>query len=172
MVTVRIDSSDLQVLTDPQLIARAEARMLERGVDILQPLARAEAPTRSGRGKAGILGVVERVGSRLVGRVHAGKAYWLRILATGQKAHEIRPFRFRRSSRKARTAARALGPGRARGAIRSLRFQLGGQVLFRGSVQHPGLKPDPFFERAAKRGESQVIVAAEQVVADEFRRVA
>jgi hypothetical protein len=28
-----------------------------------------------------------------------------------------------------------------------LRFSIGGQVIFRRSVHHPGTKPDPFLER-------------------------
>ena len=163
MITVRFDTSDLKKLADPQLIQRAEVGMIEAGVDILQPIARDEAPRRTGRGRGQILGSVDRKAGHPVGRVHAGKAFYLRILSVGAKPHAIEPFRFK-SKTKARKAARSFGPGNARGAIGVLRFKLGGGgYLFRGRVQHPGLKPDDFFARAALRGEGPVGHAAEAV---------
>lgn len=163
MVTVHFTTRDLGALADPSLIARAEAQMIEAGVDVLQPLARDEVPRRTGKGAGAILGVVERRGGKPVGRVHAGKAFYLRILATGAKPHAIAPYRYK-SKRKSRTAARALGPGVARGAVGALRFKIAGAYIFRARVEHPGLKPDNFFERAARRGEAAVGNAAELVV--------
>src|SRR5262245_29189772 len=176
MITVVFNASDLAHLADPALIAQAEARMIERGVEILQPIARDEAPMRTGRGRKQILGTIERRGGHLVGRVHAGKAFYLRILAVGAKWDQaIRPFRYAQTRRgglslRARRAAKSLGPGRAFGAARALRFRIGGRLLFRPFVHHPALRPDPWLERAARAGESRVGAAADAVVQEVYIR--
>jgi hypothetical protein len=161
MVTVHFDTSDLKALADPQLIARAEAEMIDVGVDILVPITRREAPTRTGKGRGQITGSVFS-GAKRFGRVHVGKAFYLRILATGAKAHSIGVFRYKSKS-KARKAARALGPGGARGSVQALRFSVGGEMLFRPGVRHPGIKSNDFFERSARLGEAPVGRAAEAV---------
>lgn len=166
MVRVTLHAEDLKRLADPHLIEHAEAGMIESAVHVLQPIARAEAPSRTGRGRGSILGVVERRGGKVSGRVHAGKAFYLRILASGTYkkpgGYSIEPRRFK-SKTKARRAARALGPASATGALRALRFKVGGAYLFRARAMHPGLQPDDFFARAAARGESAVSAAADLV---------
>ncbi len=40
---------------------------------------------------------------------------------------------------------------------RALRFEVGGDILFRASVQHPGTQPDGFMERAAAKAEEVLV---------------
>jgi hypothetical protein len=163
MIQVKLLSTDeLRALIR---VGEAEPEIIERGVDIFLPLVRNEVPRRTGRGRAAVLGVIDRRGGHLIGRVHLGKAFYLRILAVGAKAHEITPFRYRnRRSRLARSASRSFGPGRVRGSVRALRLRLGGDFLFRARVRHPGFAPDDFLERAAQRGEGDYVRAAEEIL--------
>jgi hypothetical protein len=163
MITVRILSDDLKRLGDPALIYTTELQMIDRAVDVIQPIARDESPVRTGRGRAMILGKIYEAEGHPRGRVFTGKAFWLRILQTGAVKHDIAPFRFKRKAG-ARRAARALGPARARGAMRALRFKLGGVFMFRNKIEHPGLKADPWMDRAAQKSTGPVGRAAELVV--------
>lgn len=165
MVTVRFNADDLKALADPALISRAELEMIDSGVDVLVPITRSEAPSRTGRGRAQITGRTY-AGAKPYGRVWAGKAFYYTILARGTYkkpgGYPIAPRRFK-SKTKARRAARALGPASASGALSALRFKIGGAYLFRSRAMHPGLRADDFFARAALRGESAVSAAADHV---------
>jgi hypothetical protein len=172
MVTVRFNADDLKALADPALITRAELEMIDRGVDVLVPITRAHAPTRTGRGRAAITGKVYTQ-AKPYGRVYAGKAFYLRILATGTykkpEGYWIDPKRIK-SKAKARQAARALGPARTSGALTALRFKIGGAYAFRGRVHRTPLRPDDFFTRAALAGEAAVGSAADAVVQQNLDR--
>jgi hypothetical protein len=170
MLSGEIKISGLLQYADPQLMRRAETLMIEHAVEITEPIARSEAPSRTGRGKSFIIGLVDQHGPHPVGRIYpTGKAFYLRILSTGAKAHEIRPFRFRSRS-KSKTAMRAQGPGRARGAIGALRFTIGGQMLFRRFAMIPALPPNPFMDRAAVRATPAIGVAAERAMEQTLAR--
>ncbi len=55
----------------------------------------------------------------------------------GTKAHEIRPRKAKR-----------------------LRFQVGGQTVFAKGVQHPGTRPDGFFDRGAEAADKALELEA------------
>jgi hypothetical protein len=162
LVGVRVNLDEVRALGDPDLMRDAERDMITSAVDILRPIAMDEAPRRSGRGRSQIVGrVFVTRGAHYEGVVNVGKAFYLRILATGAEPHAIQPFRYR-SQRKNRQATRALGPGRQRGAVRALRLRVAGGFIFRAGVQHPGLAPNPWLERAARRGEGPVSREADE----------
>jgi hypothetical protein len=164
MLSIEVTTTGLAQYADPSLISRAERLMIERAVEITEPIARSEAPSRTGRGKSFIIGVVDQHGAHPIGRIYpTGKAFYLRILSTGARAHEIRPFRFRSAS-KSKQAMRAQGPGKARGGLGALRFTIGGQMLFRRFAMIPALPPNPFLTRAAQRAEPWIQREAELVL--------
>lgn len=45
-----------------------------------------------------------------------------------------------------------------------LRFSIGGQVMFRRSVHHPGTKPDPFLDAAADAAGEELALAVEHAI--------
>jgi hypothetical protein len=162
--SIKISTSGLAQLADPQLMRRAETLMIERAVEITEPMARSEAPSRTGMGKSFIIGIVDQHGPHPIGRIYpTGKGFYLRILSTGARAHEIRPVRFR-SQRKSKAAMRAQGPGRARGALSALRFTIGGQMLFRPFAMIPALRPNPFLERAAVRATPAIAAESDRAM--------
>ena len=173
LVTVTIKETGLEHLADVQTMAQAEAEIIETGVDILEPLARSEAPHKTGRGARFIRGFVERQGNgHLIGRIAPiGRGFYLRILATGFKAHEIAPTRFVSRRGRARNPARIrMGlkdrAGRAvslaaRGGFRALRIP---GIGFRRRAMIPARGPDPFLERAARTGAPRVTAAADQII--------
>ena len=170
MIAIRLVSNDVRALADPALKDRADLEIINRGLVTLKPLAAQEAPSRTGRGRAMITATSfwRARGSR-IGIVSPGKAFWLRILSTGATWREdIVPFRYaenrRGGQRKSRSARMALGPTSMRGNIRALRFRMGGMWLFRSRVVHPDIKPNDWMERAARKGEPELVREAEDVL--------
>jgi hypothetical protein len=45
-----------------------------------------------------------------------------------------------------------------------LRFQAGGDTLFRRGVNHPGTKPDPYLDLAAESAGEELLLAVEQIL--------
>jgi hypothetical protein len=144
---VRVVLDDVKALADPVLWARVNLEVIDKSVDVLVPITRAEAPSRTGRGRALIRGRVYQ-GAKPYGTVTAAnKAFYLRILAAGTYkkpgGYTIEP--------KSETT-------------KALKIKIGGALAFRRRVHHPGLRPDDFFDRSARRGESVLDSAAEQVI--------
>ncbi len=46
----------------------------------------------------------------------------------------------------------------------ALRFQVGGQTIFRRAVNHPGTKPDPFLDAAAEYAGEEVARSVEEAI--------
>jgi hypothetical protein len=144
---VRVVLDDIKAWADPALWARVNLEVIDKSVDVLVPITRAEAPSRTGRGRALIRGRTYQ-GAKPYGTVAASnKAFYLRILAAGTYkkpgGYTIEP--------KSETT-------------KALNIKIGGASIFRRRVRHPGLRPDDFFDRAARRSESVLDSAAEQVI--------
>lgn len=54
---------------------------------------------------------------------------------------------------------------------KALRFVVGGEVIFRQSVSHPGTKPRPFMREAAQRGEQALDYGADVYVSHAIEHV-
>jgi hypothetical protein len=129
-----------------------KSRMLiTQVVGILTQSALEEAPERQGELKQGIQ---ERVDSPYSGHIdfqapHTPFVYY------GTKPHIILPKFALRSS------AKEIGGGSA-----TLRFQIGGRVLYRKFVRHPGTRPNRFIDRAVDRSQPAVAKAGEGWMVD------
>jgi len=102
------------------------ARALER---IVTDFVRQEAPRRTGEMAQGIRGYV----------MPAGDVFSVEVRAEGPHAHVV-PFIL--EGTRAHTIV-------ARG--HALKFQAGGETLYRPAVRHPGTRANPFVERAVAR---------------------
>lgn len=85
-----------------------------------------------------------RVGSsRVDGRVF-NDAKYASSVHNGTSPHEI-----------VGRAQRRVTRGNRRSGVKTLRFQVGGSVIFRRRVQHPGTRANPWLREAAKRVASE-----------------
>lgn len=98
---------------------------------------------RTGATRESIVGQVTDSGKGASGQIDVGEN--AARLATGTPPHVITA-----GDRKVAGGRDASGRF-LKGTTRSgfLRFSVGGQVMFRRSVNHPGTKPDPFLDAAA-----------------------
>jgi hypothetical protein len=175
-VEVEVNTDELHTLMDPALHAETERRIVRRALDIVVPLARREAPRRTGRSQPWIRGLMDQEGGRPIGWVRpVGLGFYLRYQQTGTKsrAEPIVPFRYQKNRRGLVKTFEPEAPyapveARTRGAFRALRFKIGGETLFRGSVKHRGVRPNPFLDRAAVAAEPEIAVAVDELVAAAF----
>lgn len=147
-IAVKIDLP-IERLGDLKVMSQVERTMVRAATRIFVPLARAEAPSRSGAGRRLIRSTVFRAGPNWIGRVYAGKAFWLRILATGTVAYQI-------MTRRARAGRRPA----------ALRFQSGGGPVYRAQVNRRALRARDIFGNARRRGEGAALAEAERVLTE------
>jgi hypothetical protein len=152
-----------RLLMDRAKAETAERELVQAGVEILTPLARQEAPVKTGAGAGQIHGFID---SRGVGHIRpSGKAFYLAILAVGAKPHEIYPRTEGLARGRDPFVGRLVGPGYTpRLRKKTLRFAVGGQMFFRRRVRHRGLRPNPFLDRAAIAGDMPVAQAAHKIL--------
>lgn len=167
LVSVTVNADAVKRLANPAIVRELASEIAERGVEIVTPIARDEAPRRTGKSAATITGSVQTINGIPTGVIKPGrKGFALRILATGRKASTISP-RNRRGSR---------GRGRPRKGVRTRRPALlipgrGGGVFFRYAVNVPALAPDPWPERVANLAEPKLGHEIEALIQRAYDRV-
>lgn len=145
-------------LPDADTMGQALVAVEQRAVTILldqvtRNVSGGVVNVRSGRLRAGIVAKITALDQGAVtATVGFDKrvAFIARFLERGTKPHELgRGARTTRAAFGRRKAQRARGPFRGkRGGI--LRFRAGGEIIFRRSAHHPGLKPRPILEKAVE----------------------
>jgi hypothetical protein len=158
-----------RLFLDPAKAQTAERELVQTGVEILTPLARQEAPVKTGAGAGQIHGYID---SQRVGHIRpSGKAFYLAILAVGARPHEIYPRTEGLARGRDPFVGRLVGPGYTpRLRKKTLRFAVGGQVFFRRRVRHRGLRPNPWLDRAAIAGDMPVAQAAHKIIETAYGR--
>lgn len=126
---VHIDHHRLDAAVTPMLVEKHAS--LTR---LIANQARADVPVRTGALGRSVMEMPQTVAPfRVTGGVQAGGGAedvdYAAAVHEGSRPHVIRPRR----------------PGGV------LRFEVGGQVLFRRSVRHPGMKARPFLRNAGER---------------------
>lgn len=127
-------------------IVKTGARLWEQETS---RIARGYIPVRTGETRGSVRGSSSGLNGKVVGK------YTVNFIDAGSKAHEEPKSRFTKTGR--------LRRGKAAGTGKVLKFNDGGQTLFRRKVNKRAIAPRPFKRRSGEEGLAKVDFLAELV---------
>lgn len=161
MLDFLVDMRDFQALRRKtiELMARGTARAvkvaLDEGADYARKNFRHTRRTGEATSPDNVFGVLRRVDMRGAEGELVNMAPHARFLEEGTKAHDILPLNYHwgqntRGRPTSRVSGKRVNVAAGVGRGMALRFTIGGRVIFRRHVRHPGTRALPFMQPAAE----------------------